>query len=233
MSSPSLRKTRLPSDHASSDYARIERAIAFLRAQHPAQPSLQRLAEHLGLSAASINNMLKKLRADDLVELEVLVHRARRLELERRNVAERLYRVTGAGIYRDSVLTGQPVPIKEPLLNAEGRLIGINSAGGGTFNNRGYAIEVDHVRLHIAVAARVDEGQSRDAAVLGLEDELVLRALLKDDPDFDRDCMDRAAAAALLAWMGAPPEPLPGAVRERLAREARGLDRFLGDDRLR
>ncbi len=32
------------------DYARVERAIAFLRAQHPAQPGLQQLADHLGLS---------------------------------------------------------------------------------------------------------------------------------------------------------------------------------------
>lgn len=32
------------------------------------------------------------------------------------------------------------------LLDMQGRLVGINSAGGGTFNNVGYAIEVDHVR---------------------------------------------------------------------------------------
>ena len=32
--------------------------------------------------------------------------------------AERLYRLTGQGIYKDSVLLGAPVPIAEPLLNA-------------------------------------------------------------------------------------------------------------------
>jgi S1-C subfamily serine protease len=32
------------------------------------------------------------------------------------------------------------------LLDMNGRLVGINSAGGGTFTNRGYAIAVDHVR---------------------------------------------------------------------------------------
>lgn len=41
------------------------------------------------------------------------------LRIERRNIAERLYRITGAGIYRDSVLLGQPVPLAEPLLNGE------------------------------------------------------------------------------------------------------------------
>jgi len=41
------------------------------------------------------------------------------LTIKRINIAERLYRLTGAGIYRDSVLTGLPVPIKEPLLNGQ------------------------------------------------------------------------------------------------------------------
>jgi len=41
------------------------------------------------------------------------------LKVSRVNIAERLYRVTGAGIYRDSVLVGAKVPIKEPLLNAQ------------------------------------------------------------------------------------------------------------------
>ena len=40
-----------------------------------------------------------------------------RIEVRRTDIAERLYRVTGEGIYRDSVLTGYPAPIREPLLN--------------------------------------------------------------------------------------------------------------------
>ncbi len=39
------------------------------------------------------------------------------LKIHRVNIAERLYRVTGEGIYRDSVLAGLPVPIAQPLLN--------------------------------------------------------------------------------------------------------------------
>jgi S1-C subfamily serine protease len=35
------------------------------------------------------------------------------------------------------------------LLDRNGRLVGINSAGGGVFNNKGYAIEVDHVRKQL------------------------------------------------------------------------------------
>ncbi|MCC7423462.1 MAG: hypothetical protein IT428_24565 [Planctomycetaceae bacterium] len=41
------------------------------------------------------------------------------LAVRRINIAERLYRVTGGGIYRDSVLTGEPVPLEHPVLNAQ------------------------------------------------------------------------------------------------------------------
>ncbi len=47
------------------------------------------------------------------------------LKIRRLNIAERLYRVTGAGIYRDSILAGRPAPIREPLLN--GRVFGSDS----------------------------------------------------------------------------------------------------------
>ena len=39
------------------------------------------------------------------------------IKIKRINIAQRLYRITGAGIYRDSILTGVPVPLKQPLLN--------------------------------------------------------------------------------------------------------------------
>ena len=41
------------------------------------------------------------------------------IKVKRLNIAERLYRITGQGIYRDSYLLGRPTPIAEPLLNAE------------------------------------------------------------------------------------------------------------------
>ena len=41
--------------------------------------------------------------------------------IDRLNRAERLYRVTGTGIYRDSVLVGASTPIAQPLLNANVR----------------------------------------------------------------------------------------------------------------
>jgi len=41
------------------------------------------------------------------------------IKVNRLNTAERLYRVTGAGVYRDSELVGAKVPIRQPLLNAQ------------------------------------------------------------------------------------------------------------------
>src|SRR5207244_3209693 len=41
------------------------------------------------------------------------------LKIKRLNVAERLYRVTGGGIYADSLRVGERVPLKQPALNAQ------------------------------------------------------------------------------------------------------------------
>ncbi len=57
-----------------------------------------------------------------------------RLEIARRNLAERLYRITGSGIYRDSVLAGRSVPLKEPLLAAS--LTGCDSVLNAVYEGR-------------------------------------------------------------------------------------------------
>jgi hypothetical protein len=41
------------------------------------------------------------------------------VRVKRKNIAERLYRVTGEGIYRDSLLAGARIPIREPAINAK------------------------------------------------------------------------------------------------------------------
>jgi hypothetical protein len=41
------------------------------------------------------------------------------LKVKRLNIAERLYRITGEGIYRDSILVGHPAPTQRPLLNGQ------------------------------------------------------------------------------------------------------------------
>lgn len=58
------------------------------------------------------------------------------IRLRRVNLAERLYRVTGAGIYRDSVLAGRPAPIREPLLN--GQVVGQDTVMTAVYRGRVY-----------------------------------------------------------------------------------------------
>jgi len=41
------------------------------------------------------------------------------LKIKRVNIAQRLYRITGQGIYRDTILLGRKAPIAEPLINAQ------------------------------------------------------------------------------------------------------------------
>ena len=60
------------------------------------------------------------------VALEVKPGETAQIKVKRVNIAERLYRVTGEGIYEDSVRLGRKVPIKQPLLN--GQVTGQDSA---------------------------------------------------------------------------------------------------------
>jgi len=59
-----------------------------------------------------------------------------RLSIRRKNIAERLYRVTGQGIYRDTVLVGRRSPIREPVLN--GRVLGQDSAMAAVYRGKVY-----------------------------------------------------------------------------------------------
>jgi hypothetical protein len=68
--------------------------------------------------------------------LEITEGGSARIAIRRINIARRLYRVTGAGIYRDSILTGDQVPIREPLLN--GLVLGQDSVVSAIFRGKVY-----------------------------------------------------------------------------------------------
>jgi len=59
-----------------------------------------------------------------------------RLSIRRRNIAQRLYRITGQGIYRDTVLVGRRAPTREPLLN--GRVLGQDSVSAVPYRGKIY-----------------------------------------------------------------------------------------------
>jgi hypothetical protein len=58
-------------------------------------------------------------------------------------IAERLYRLTGEGIYRDSVIAGLPVPAREPLLNAQ--VLGQDTVSAAVYRGRIFWIWGDTV----------------------------------------------------------------------------------------
>ncbi len=68
------------------------------------------------------------------IALETSPGGSARIKIQRLNIARRLYRVTGQGIYRDSFLTGTPIPIIEPTLN--GQVLGQDSVLTALFEGK-------------------------------------------------------------------------------------------------
>jgi len=80
------------------------------------------------------------------------------LKLHRLNIAERMYRITGAGIYQDSVAAGFPVPIEQPLLN--GGVLGQDTAATAIYRGRIFWIWGDTLGLgqyNFAVSAATSD----------------------------------------------------------------------------
>lgn len=67
------------------------------------------------------------------------------IKLKRTQIAERMYRLTGYGIYRDSVLLGLKPPIKQPLLNA--KVTGQDTIQTAVYKGRYYWFWQDTDRL--------------------------------------------------------------------------------------
>lgn len=70
------------------------------------------------------------------VRLKVVPGAEATLKVKRINIAQRLYRMTGAGIYRDTVLTGGTPPTERPLLN--GLVFGSDSVVNAVFRGKIY-----------------------------------------------------------------------------------------------
>ncbi|MEO6435020.1 MAG: hypothetical protein ABIP55_04570 [Tepidisphaeraceae bacterium] len=67
------------------------------------------------------------------------------LKIKRTSVAERLYRITGAGIYADSLKLGKKAPIEQPLLNAQ--VVGQDSVQSAVYRDRLYFFWGDTAKL--------------------------------------------------------------------------------------
>ncbi len=58
------------------------------------------------------------------------------IKVHRDNIAQRLYRITGEGIYAESLLVGRPVPLKQPVIN--GLVLGQDSVLTAVYKNMVY-----------------------------------------------------------------------------------------------
>lgn len=78
------------------------------------------------------------------VRLQTTAGESATVKIHRHNIAERLYRATGEGIYRDSVLLGERAPIAQPLLNAQ--VSGLDSVQAAVHRGKVYWFFGDTLR---------------------------------------------------------------------------------------
>jgi len=94
------------------------------------------------------------------VALETKPGGGAKLKIKRINIAERLYRITGQGIYRDSVLLGRKTPLAAPLLNAE--VTGQDSVLTAVYRGKTYWFYGDTSRLSYALGNFATSGATTE-----------------------------------------------------------------------
>jgi hypothetical protein len=83
-----------------------------------------------------------------------------RLKIHRINIAQRLYRITGQGVYRDSILLGRKPPIAEPLLNA--KVTGQDGVINAIYRGKLYWFYGDTLRLSYPLGNYAMTGATTD-----------------------------------------------------------------------
>ncbi len=68
------------------------------------------------------------------VRLRAAPGKSSEISVKRLNIAERLYRITGAGLYEHLLRTGNKAPLKKPTLNAE--VVGCDSTQTAIYNGK-------------------------------------------------------------------------------------------------
>lgn len=71
---------------------------------------------------------------DGTITLKATPGKSVQIALKRINIAERLYRVTGEGIYRDSVMMQKPVPLENPVIS--GKVLGQDTVDMTRYNGK-------------------------------------------------------------------------------------------------
>ena len=151
------------------------------------------------------------------------------LKIKRLNVAERMYRVTGQGIYRDSLLLGERVPIEQPALNAQ--VMGQDGAQTVVYRGKIYWFFGDTSKVAYPLGNFFVSGAISDLPGRGGLDPAagVNLHYFVDDTGFSRGmCPAVSSGLMWLFWAGLITD---AEGQERLAGECRnmkGLDGELG-----
>jgi hypothetical protein len=94
------------------------------------------------------------------VVLQTVPGTTARIKIKRLNIAERLYRITGQGVYRDTVLLGRNPPVDVPLLNAE--ITGQDGVLNAVYRGKLYWFYGDTGRLAYALGNFAMTGATTD-----------------------------------------------------------------------
>ncbi len=129
------------------------------------------------------------------------------VKIKRLNIAERLYRVTGQGIYRDSLLVGDSAPVSQPALNAQ--VMGQDSVHAAVYRGKVFWIWGDTNRAsyplgNFGVAAATSELPGGAGATGGLDPSVgVDLRYFVDDKGFARPMVPAEAVSGPgPKWLG-------------------------------
>ena len=99
------------------------------------------------------------------VRLKIEAGARHTIEMTRVNLAERLYRMTGRDIYRDSVRLGHSVPLESPVLN--GKVAGQDSVQPAVYQNQLYWFWGDTNQLQYPLGLYRTAGAVSESPVKG------------------------------------------------------------------
>lgn len=97
------------------------------------EPSLEGRRVHFGIRSHGYEGPADGFGIRGAV-LTVEPGKSAQVKIKRLNIAERLYRLTGEGIYRDSLLVGRRAPVRRPLLNAQ--VMGCDSVQNAVYQGK-------------------------------------------------------------------------------------------------
>lgn len=124
------------------------------------------------------------------------------LEITRRNIAERLYRSTGAGSYRDSVLLGFKTPVAKP--HVDGLVSGQDTLNAIIYKSKIFWIWQDTGRISYMLGNFGNSGAIADLPSKGniSQDLGINRTYFVDNEGFSRPMTPNFEPTSAPTWMG-------------------------------